>query len=227
MSVYRGDYHNHLRFLREQAHRYEGQAEWVASRMASWWKPVDRDAQVWAYGTPGPPSRPELKTDLSQFGPEVPKPKRALWTSTALPGLLSPWLESGENLQRSEPHRLWKLGASSGARVAEVHSPFDWWGLASAYPSRIPGFRYALVPDPSHPGVLTSDRSEGHARCDPDWGRLAEDWDAVHVSMAGVMTAEDVAYERDGFVTELRGWEMESTVWLRWVFTSVEELRPR
>ena len=42
--------------------------------------------------------------------------------------------------------------------------------------------------------------------------------------MAGVMTAEDVAYERDGVVTELRGWDMESTVWLRWIFTSVEEL---
>jgi hypothetical protein len=42
--------------------------------------------------------------------------------------------------------------------------------------------------------------------------------------MAGVMTAEDVAFERDGVVTELRGWDVESTVWFTWVFDSVKEL---
>lgn len=38
------------------------------------------------------------------------------------------------------------------------------------------------------------------------------------------MTAEDVTFDRDGVVTELRGWDVESTVWLRWVFNSVEEI---
>src|SRR6266581_6484800 len=109
-TIYRGDYDDHRRVLRTLARRYEGPAEWVVSRMARWWKPIDRGAQVWVHGTHRPPSRQEFVTDLSQFGPEAPKPKRALWTCTSLPGLMSPWLESGENLHRSEPHRLWKLG---------------------------------------------------------------------------------------------------------------------
>jgi hypothetical protein len=42
--------------------------------------------------------------------------------------------------------------------------------------------------------------------------------------MAGVMTAQDVSFERDAVVTELRGWDVESTVWMRWTLDSVEEI---
>jgi len=223
-TVYRGDYVEHVRFLRSQAPRYEDQAENVAARMERWWAPLDRTAQVWAAQSSVWPMTSELVTDLSQLHPETPKPKAAMWTSTFVPRTISPWLDWPENINRREPYKTWRLAVSDTARVAEVHSPEDWWELAHAYPASAPGFKYTLMPLASHPGVHTQDRSNVNARLDPDWQALAEDWDGVHVSMAGVMTAEDVAFERHGLVTELRGWELESTVWLRWVFDSVEEL---
>jgi hypothetical protein len=83
--------------------------------------------------------------------------------------------------------------------VFEIHSPADWADLASTYPS-------------------------GHSPIDPDWAEVANDWDGVHLSRGGLVTAQDVAYALDNDTTELRGWDMESTAWLRWSFASVERL---
>jgi hypothetical protein len=223
-SVYRGDHVDHLKVLRAQAPRYESRAECLAARMERWWAPLDRGEQVWVHRSSDPPSASGLVTDLTQFSVETPKPKHALWTCTLTPVNLSPWLDWPENLHRQGSQQAWMLGVSGTARVAEVHSPEDWWELAHAYPAKTPAFKYALMPLASHPSVLTQDRSSVNSRLDPDWQALAHDLDGVHVSMAGVMTAEDVAFERDGVVTELRGWDVESTVWFTWVFDSVKEL---
>lgn len=221
-SVYRGDYVEHVGFLRAQAARYVVWAERIAARMEHWWDPLNRSGQVWAHPTPAPPVPTKLVTELTQFSVETPKPRRAFWTCTFVPRVVTPWLKHGE--RPLEDARIWLLTVSDQARVFEVQSPEDWWKLAQSYPAKTPGFTYAMTPLSMHPGVLTSDRSSRHARVDPDWQAVARDWDGVHLSMAGVMTAEDVPLERDGVVTELRGWEVESTVWLRWVFDSVEEV---
>lgn len=221
-SVYRGDYAENLAFLRSRASTYDAMAEDVAARMGQWWDPLNRALQVWAHPTSAAPTASDLVTELTQFSVETPKPRRALWTCTVVPRIVTPWIKHGERpLQTAH---TWLLTVSAQARVFEVASPEDWWELAHSYPARTPGFKYAMMPLPSHPGVLTSDRSSRYARVDPDWEALANDWDGVHVSMAGVMTAEDVTFERDSVVTELRGWDVESTVWLRWVFDSVEEI---
>ena len=222
-SVYRGDYADNLAFLRARAATYEATAEHVAARMEHWWDPLNRAAQVWAHPTSGPPTASDLVTDLSQFSVETPKPRHAFWTCTFVPRIVTPWIKHGERPLQSAG--AWLLNVSAQSRVFEVHSPEDWWELAHAYPATTSGFKYAMMPLPSHPGVLTSDRSSRNARVDPDWEAVAHDWDGVHVSMAGVMAAEDVTFERDGVITELRGWDVESTVWVRWVFNSVEELR--
>ena len=134
-TVYRGDYVEHVRFLRSQAPRYEDQAENVAARMERWWAPLDRTAQVWAAQSSVWPMMSELVTDLSQLHPEAPKPKAAMWTSTFVPRTISPWLDWPENINRREPYKTWRLAVSDTARVAEVHSPEDWWELAHAYPA--------------------------------------------------------------------------------------------
>jgi hypothetical protein len=220
-SVYRGDYDEHVALLGSKAASYEASAQDIAARMERWWSPLDRSAQVWAHRSSGPPAESNLVTDLSQFSVETPKPLHALWTCTFVTGTVSPWLQHAE---RDKAARPWLLTVSADARVFEVHSPEDWWELAHAYPAKAPGFSYALVPYQSRPGVYTADRSSRTARVDPDWHALACEWDGVHVSMAGVMTGEDVRFERNGVVTQLRAWEVESTVWLRWVFTSAKSL---
>jgi hypothetical protein len=103
---------------------------------------------------------------------------------------------------------------STGARVYEINSPRDWWNLAASHPADAPGYRY----------TPNQDRSPSLARIDPDWSKVAQDWDAVHLSVGGMLTAEDVAFNRDGVRAELRDWDLESTCLLRWVFTSVERL---
>lgn len=65
-------------------------------------------------------------------------------------------------------------------------------------------------------------RHQSSERLDPEWSAVAKHWDAVHLSVGGWLTAEDVTYESAGQTTELRGWNLESTVWLRWSFSSAE-----
>jgi hypothetical protein len=222
-SVYRGDYEENVAFLRARAAAYEAMAEDVATRMEHWWAPLDRTAQVWTHRGIGPLAASDLVVDLTQMHAEASKPSRALWTSTFIPATLSQWLQHPES-RLEQAHRPWGLTVAGRARVFEVHSPEDWWELAHSYPCEARGFKNALTPHRSHPGAMTADRSARHARVDPSWEAVAHDWDGVHVSMAGVMTAQDVSFERDAVVTELRGWDVESTVWLRWTFDSAEEI---
>lgn len=53
---------------------------------------------------------------------------------------------------------------------------------------------------------------------------MAEDWDAVHLTLGGFLTAEQVRLDGPEGWTEHRFWEFEQTVWLRWVFSMVEDL---
>jgi len=213
-SRYSGDYDDRLRSLRSKSGSLAQFAEWLVSEMPHWWAALDRRAQIWASPHGGSPDASELQVDLQRFGVEAPKPRRALWTSTFVAEVISPWLEHPE--RQIEGHRLWKLNVSLDARVAEIHSPADWWAFAMAYRDSAPGYS-------SNP---QSDRSPAFSRIDPDWAKVAADWDGVHLSIGGYLTAEDVTFQRDGATTELRGWDIESTVWLRWVFRSAAQISP-
>ncbi len=58
----------------------------------------------------------------------------------------------------------------------------------------------------------------------PDWSAVAHDWDAVHLTLGGLLTSEQVRVESSAGWTELWGWGAEQTLWLRWCFTAVERL---
>ena len=207
-SRFRGDYPEHVESLRRQAPGLADQATALASRMSSWWNPLDRGAQVWIGKDVSVPAADRISIDLERFGLETTKPKRAMWTSTRSGGNISQWLSHGE---RQGAAFAWGLRVSSEARVAEIHGPEDWRSFAVAYRDATPGY-------------VPNDRTNSAERIDPDWRRVAVDWDGVHLSTGGYLTAEDVPVSRDGMVTELRGWDLESTVWLRWAFSSVERL---
>ncbi len=217
VSRYRSDYEPYIEALRSNAPELRHMAAWLPQRMVRWWHDLDRNQQVWAGRSAGAPVEAQLIVDLSPFNAETPKPRQAFWTSTFVPTVISPWLDSPE-AQFSGPPHAWKVTVTESARVLEINSPAAWFALAHAYPGAREAFRYS----PQYSPRIV--RPAGSSRLDPDWSKVSQDWDGVHVSVGGWMTAEDVPYESAGVTTELRGWNMESTVWFRWSFSSVEPL---
>lgn len=213
VTRYRGDYEPTVEALKTRAPQFGTLAEWLPGRMARWWDDLDRNKQIWVARSPGPPAEDRLIVDLTPFGSETPKPKRAFWTSTFVPLFISPWLQMPDD-QFSGPSYAWEVTVTDSARVLEIHSRDAWSALARSYPRGEAGFIF----------TPTRHRAETAARVDPDWSALSRDWDGVHLSIGGWLTAEDVPYESDGMKTELRGWGMESTVWLRWSFDSIKRV---
>ncbi len=214
VNRFRGDYDDYVAALKSQATRLAPLGEWLPQRVPRWWDDVDRTRQVWVGRTTNAPEKSELVVDLSSFGSETPKPRQAFWTCTEIPDLISPWLQSSEKPMDRGPETIWRIIASSDARVAEIHSPDAWSRLVRTYPLAEAGYTYTGM----------EQRPDRSRRLDPDWSKVSRDFDGVHLSVGGWLTTEDLPFESGSAITELRSWNMESTVWLRWVFRSVELL---
>ena len=98
----------------------------------------------------------------------------------------------------SLPFECWELLVPNDVQVVEVHGPTDWNRLCVRYPAT--GERDG----PPDPKWLV-----------PDWGAAAEDWDGVHLSLGGLLTAEQVRYQSEDGVSMLNFWQAEQTYWLR------------
>ena len=129
-----------------------------------------------------------------------------------------------------DPASRWQLPVRPDARVFEVHRPADWVRLVTTYPAtgrshpewELPGINQhprtldvLLAIDGQH-GARTSIRRH----LVPDWAAVAADFDGVHLSWAGFLTAEGYVSDiGDGDVALLRYWFSERTHWLHDVFT--------
>ncbi|HEV3102901.1 MAG TPA: hypothetical protein VG426_11275 [Candidatus Dormibacteraeota bacterium] len=206
MSPHRSDYDSRRTELLAMAPRFAELAERVVRlpATATWWDPMDADHQVWVSKTGERPSADRMEIKFAQYLPEVTKPRQAIWTSSPVRGGLPAgwieWLVSGED-QRPGPYSVWRMLVGKEARIFEIHSPGDWHRLATTYAG------------------VSSGREKN-----PDWMLVSRDWDAVHLSVGGLLTAQAVAVESEAGTTTLRGWDVESTVWLRWAFTGAERL---
>lgn len=216
ISVYVADYEERRDALTAERVRFARLADSVVRRAEHWWDDLDRSEQGWLGGAQAPtPSM--LKVDLDAYGVTVPKPTAALWTSTLMTNADTVW-QASHGSNEAGPHYgptvLWNIRVADSARVFEVRSPVEWATLARDYASPTVAYRW------SADGSRTADL----ARVDPDWALVARDWDAVHLSLGGLLTAHDVPVRAGGSVAELRGWDSESTVWFRWGFSSVRSL---
>lgn len=97
--------------------------------------------------------------------------------------------------------------AAPESRVLEIAGPADWSALVSAYPL----------------DVTTSRRSDWFGAVDardgawliPDWSAVAEEHDAVHVSVLGWLTTSGESVPAGaGASTTLAGWDPDATWWL-------------
>lgn len=175
---------------------------------ASWWfAPIVRDAQ-WSILRPGAEFSPvQLSTPASpptSWELYAQKPEGAIYSSTNVGDTCSILTAmehgAGDFLPESSIGRV-HVQARPSARVFEVKGPQDWHQLAACYPA--------------------FDTEGGLV---PDWGLVATGWDAVHLTLGGLLTAEQVQVESRAGRTELRMWDAEQTAWLRWCFEKVERL---
>lgn len=176
---------------------------------AAWWfDDVDLRAQTWLsvhgtldkfiYGTPPDAMawrRPENPSrDWERY---AQKPLGNQITSTLYgPHLTSKLLAYDKrtgDYYCEFPLAWWSIRFTEDVRVFEVHGPADWHDLCVRYPAR-----------------GTEDD-----RLVPNWGAVSEEWDGVHLSFGGLLTAEQNRCESPAGWTMLDTWHAEQTYWLR------------
>lgn len=154
---------------------------------------------------------------------------------TSLRGVLDEaWDASSYDLTR------WSVAVDPDARILEIHRPEDWAALAVAHPDDSRTGRYdgweinarergrdlGLGELAALPGQLAV-RSGVRRFVEPDWASVADEWDAVHLSWAGFLTAEGTVCDLgDGGVAMLRGWGSERTLWLNPVLSDPQPIDP-
>ena len=130
-------------------------------------------------------------------------PDGAFWTSTPLTDQEDSWTVCGENLRRDHPR--WEVHFDATAvRLARIDSARDWIDLIESNPVTVDGCKY------------------------PNWPAIAESWDAVHLSPAGLLLAyptisttpftttdgSGYAHSRAGPYASVGDWSAVSTAWL-------------
>ncbi|OBF45616.1 hypothetical protein A5787_12300 [Mycobacterium sp. 852002-50816_SCH5313054-b] len=131
-------------------------------------------------------------------------PNGAFWTSTPITDGEDTWTLCGENLKRERPR--WEVHFDAAhARVARIASAADWADLIDSHPATAGGCKF------------------------PDWPAIAETWDAVHLSPAGLLLAHPkisatpfvttdgsgYAHSEAGTYASVAHWSAVSTAWLR------------
>ena len=151
-----------------------------------------------------------------------------MWTVSDPPPEVHRDLLSAWELE-PDPVTRWHLPIERDVKVFEIHRPTDWVRLVAAYPAtayeysgwELPGInqhRQDLDVLLAVEGQHTA-RTRMRHRLVPDWAAVAADYDGVHLSWAGFLTAEGYVSDLDGGdVTMLRYWFSERTLWLRDVF---------
>ena len=218
-----------------------------------WFAPIDREAQVWTasrYDAPTPARfKPPNDTPLTYWEQRTNKSEAGMYTCTSFEGetsLLTVMDISDVHGPANDlaiyfefPLQQWRLRVSESARVYEINGAADWHRLCADYPAQ--SARDASDPDASddegwavYPLVRLSDEADdGELATDmdrwltPNWAAVAEDWDGVHLTLGGLLTAEKVRVASTAGWSMLRFWDIEQTMWLHWAFDDVERLPDR
>ncbi len=91
-------------------------------------------------------------------------------------------------------------------KTLEIQSPDDWADLCREYPMEVTASR-------RHDWFRVTGR---HGRwLIPDWQRVSERWDAVHLTTLGYLSAATRLIEVDAeYASVIGGWGPDSTIWL-------------
>jgi hypothetical protein len=93
------------------------------------------------------------------------------------------------------PWQVWSVGVREDAKVREIGTASEWAEFVSAYPVVRGRLLY------------------------PDWACVARDWDGVHMTLRAIAATQGVWFASGRRVIAAPYWDVESVLWLRWVFT--------
>jgi hypothetical protein len=126
-----------------------------------------------------------------------------LYTSTGVFGTFGMWLCYLELNRGSSlfplPWTVWSLEIDPGARVLEINTATAWVEFVALEPVR----RHGLL--------------------HPNWKAAGNRWDGVHMTISAIAATQGVAFVAGSDVVAPTYWDVESTLWLRWSFTTVEK----
>lgn len=202
----------------------------LADPRNSWWSaPLDRTSQLFLRGHDDQIADPrQIRVPvgpISGWETYAQKPERAVITTTELPVGDNEEIRSGGHADLAcgggdwspvYPVEQYRLQVAADARVFEVHSAADWHSLAARYGD--PG---------THRGsdANLQDLAGIDNGLAPTWSAVAADYDGVHLSFAGMLTAIQAPVSGALFgTTTLWAWDWECTHWIRSVFTTTEAL---
>jgi hypothetical protein len=157
----------------------------------------------WLAGSDMMPTQDALLTVVESGGTAASRSARGgLFTSSATPEFPGMWRHYLEQNARSGlwpgPWRTWRLSLAAQPRVVDVTSARDWVGLMEEYPN-LEGGDLEL-----------------------NWGAIAADVDAVHITPEAVCGVEGFRMRTARGPSAPVYWDVEGTRWLRWSFDSVE-----
>jgi len=193
--------------LLSRATRYEVAAEQLsrASGAAWWWSDANRGAQVMLTATATPPDVRELarQCEESLDDPSWHLPLGVV-TSTALPGLPATELANPDSVTRGGTIHCWTTHLPGSTRIYDVHTPSDWIRLCEEHP------RTKALPDAWRRWGIDAPFALW-----PDWRSAATEWDAIHISMAGLLTTVGLPIGQGLHAALLEGEvDTELTTWL-------------
>ena len=169
-----------------------------------WWTdPMDRTRQILVIDDTSDRASSHTSSTESDAGWEdyAERPTRWRITSTLRGGYscVDTVIASGVgDWSEIYPHRRFEAEVDESARVHEILSPADWHALCVSYPriNQQPG-------SPAGVGTLV-----------PDWGRVATQWDGVHLTFMALLTVPFVRHSSTAGTTMMWSWDTEGTVWL-------------
>ncbi|MBB5907282.1 hypothetical protein [Actinoalloteichus hymeniacidonis] len=185
--------HSRDEFLPHLAPDLDAVADVVLGRMSTGW---------FAQPTPGTPQSRFSKTGefgpigslASHLGAEISeKPAGGAWTSSYLPSGESAWARWEQAEFSHESRDPWSVHFdASSCALYQIDSLDDFTRLVLRYPGDTQNGRVGI-----------------------DWSTVAADFHAVHLTAKGLLTVQNFPVSTPLGIAELRGWDAESTVWLR------------
>jgi hypothetical protein len=194
--------------------------------IAWWWAPIDRRNQLWLPQHDGficPEEVWELRPrdKPNPFERYVHEPRPLVSTSNRhgdLSAELAHVLAGSGDWELPFPIHPRHATIRENARVLEINSAQDWHDFVCRYPAD--GFHA------THPDIHNQPWGNAPGLMVPNWREASFDWDGVHVTLWAFLTANQVRVASAIGWTEPWSWEGAHTIWLDWIFASVEDLPP-
>lgn len=192
----------------------------VADPRTQWWwdtGPLPAQVQLTDSGPPPPDTPDEAARGWEAY---AQRPLVGLFTATrfgATSGMHAEVANDVGDWDPQYPLTEHDIEVADDARVYHITSAADWHRLATAFPAPVRGSVAA--------GVVNE--------VSPDWRLVAEQWDGVHLTLGGLLSALFVPVTSEAGTTTLWTWESERTLWLHRPFKAerqgrviVDELYP-